>query len=133
MIVADTSALIAVLQNEEDAGRFAGAIAEADPVLVSAASVAEAGIVMLNRHGPPGADKVRALVREAGLRVEDVTAEHAEIAVEAYEAYGKGGQAPGKANLNYGDCFSYALAKATGLPLLFKGHDFSHTDVAAVL
>ncbi|MCY4121753.1 MAG: type II toxin-antitoxin system VapC family toxin [Acidobacteria bacterium] len=132
-MVADTSALIAVLQNEEDAARFAGAIAEADTVLVSAASVAEAGIVMLNRHGPPGADKVRALIREAGLRVEDVTAEHAEIAVEAYEAYDKGGQAPGKANLNYGDCFSYALAKTTGLPLLFKGHDFSHTDIARVL
>ena len=102
-------------------------------MLVSAASVAEPGIVMLNRHGPPGADKVRALIREAALRVESVTAEHAEIAVEAYEAYGTGGRAPGKANLNYGDCFSYALAKATGLPLLFKGHDFSHTDVAAVL
>lgn len=133
MIVADTSALIAVLQNEADAGRFAGAIAEADLVLVSAASVAEAGIVMLNRHGPPGADKVRALIREAGLRVEDVTAEHADIAIEAYEAYGKGAPTGGKANLNYGDCFSYALAKSTGLPLLFKGHDFSHTDVATVL
>ena len=133
MIVADTSALIAVLQNEADAGRFAGAIAEADLVLVSAASVAEAGIVMLNRHGPPGADKVRALIREAGLRVEDVTAEHADIAIEAHEAYGKGAPTGGKANLNYGDCFSYALAKSTGLPLLFKGHDFSHTDVATVL
>lgn len=133
MIVADTSALIAVLQNEADAGRFASAIAEADLVLVSAASVAEAGIVMLNRHGPPGADKVRALIREAGLRVEDVTAEHADIAIEAYEAYGKGAPTGGKANLNYGDCFSYALAKSTGLPLLFKGHDFSHTDVATVL
>ncbi len=132
MIVADTSALIAVLQNEEDAGRFAAALAEADSVLVSAASVAEAGIVMLHRHGPPGADKVRALVREAGLRVEAVTAEHAELAIEAYEAYGKGGPATGRANLNYGDCFSYALAKATGLPLLFKGQDFSRTDVAAV-
>ena len=128
MIVADTSALIAVLQNEKDAGRFATAFAEADSVLVSSASVAETGIVMLNRHGPPGADKVRALIREAGLQVESVTEEHAELAIEAYETYGKG-----RAGLDYGDCFSYALAKATGLPLLFKGNDFSQTDIAAAL
>ena len=128
MIVADTSALIAVLQNEEDARRFAAAIAEADSVLVSSASIAETGIVMLNRHGPPGADKVRALIREAGLQVENVTREHADLAIEAYEIYGKG-----RAGLNYGDCFSYALAKATGLPLLFKGNDFSQTDIAAAL
>ena len=131
MIVADTSALVAVLQNEEDAARFASAMAEADAVLVSAASIVEAGLVMLNRHGPPGADKVRALVREAGLQVENVTEEHAQLAIEAYETYGKGRRGRGKAGLNYGDCFSYALAKATGLPLLFKGDDFSRTDVVA--
>ena len=131
MIVVDTSALVAMLQNEADAGRFATAIADAESVLVSAATVAEAGIVMLGRHGPPGADKVRALIQEAGLQVKSVTGEHAELAIEAYGAYGKG--ARGKANLNYGDCFSYALAKATGLPLLFKGDDFSQTDVVPAI
>lgn len=98
-------------------------------MLVSAASIVEAGLVMLNRHGPPGADRVRALVREAGLQVEDVTEEHAELAIEAYETHGQGKGGRGKAGLNYGGCFSYALAKATGLPLLFKGDDFSRTDI----
>ena len=127
MIVVDTSALIAILLDEADAGRFAAAIADADPALISAATVAETGIVMLSRHGPRGADKVRTLIQEGRLRVESVTEEHAEIAIEAYGRYGKG--QTGKANLNYGDCFSYALAKATALPLLFKGSDFSQTDV----
>ena len=132
MIVADTSALVAVLQNEEDAARFASAMAEADAVLVSAASIVEAGLVMLNRHGPPGADKVRALVREAGLQVEkrDRRARAARHRGIRKRTAREGGE-EGRAGLNYGDCFSYALAKATGLPLLFKGDDFSRTDVVA--
>lgn len=125
----DTSALIAILLDETDAGRFAAAIADADSALISAATVAETGIVMLSRHGPRGADKVRMLMQEGRLQVESVTEEHAELAVEAYGRFGKG--QTGKANLNYGDCFSYALAKATGLPLLFKGSDFAQTDVEA--
>ena len=68
-------------------------------------------------------------MQEGRLQVESVTEEHAELAVEAYGRFGKG--QTGQANLNYGDCFSYALAKATGLPLLFKGGDFSQTDVEA--
>ena len=130
MIVVDTSALVAILQGEAEAGRFAAAIAAADPALVSAATVAETGIVMLGRHGPRGADKVRTLLREGRLQVESVTEEHAEFAIEAYDSFGKGRGR--KANLNFGDCFSYALAKAAGLPLLFKGDDFTHTDITAV-
>ena len=129
MIVVDTSALVAILRDEADAGRFAAAIADADPALVSAATVAETGIVMLGRHGRRGADKVRTLLREGRLQVESVTEEHAELAIDAYDSYGKGRGR--KANLNFGDCFSYALAKATGSPLLFKGNDFTHTDVPA--
>ena len=129
MIVVDTSALVAILQGEADAARFAAAIADADPALVSAATVAETGIVMLGRHGRQGADKVRTLLREGRLQVESVTEEHAELAIDAYDSYGKGRGR--KAKLNFGDCFSYALAKATGLPLLFKGNDFTHTDVTA--
>ena len=130
MIVVDTSALIAILLDEAEAGRCAAAIAEADPALISGATVAETGIVMLSRHGPRGADKVRALIQEVRLQVESVTEEHAELAIEAYGSYGKG--RTGTALLNHGDCFSYALAKATRLPLLFKGTDFSQTDVEAV-
>jgi len=86
---------------------------------------------MLNRHGPKGLGKLYRLVEEAGLQVESVTAEQARQAVEAYAACGKGRKSA--AGLNYGDRFSYALAKATGLPLLFKGSDFEKTDVASAL
>ena len=129
MIVVDTSALVAILRGEADAGRFAAAIADADPALVSAATVAETGIVMLGRHGQEGVDKVHALLREGKFQVESVTEDHAELAIDAYDNYGKGRGR--KAKLNLGDCFSYALAKATGSPLLFKGADFTHTDVVA--
>ena len=129
MIVVDTSALIAILQGEVDAGRFASAIADSESALISAATVAETGIVMLGRHGPRGIDKVRTLIHEGRLQIESVTEEHAELAIDAYDNYGKGRKR--RAKLNLGDCFSYALAKATGLPLLFKGNDFSQTDIEA--
>ena len=129
MIVVDTSALIAILQGEADAGRFASAIADSESALISAATVVETGIVMLGRHGPRGIDKVRTLIQEGRLQVESVTEEHAELAIDAYDNYGKGRKR--RAKLNFGDCFSYALAKATGLPLLFKGNDFSETDIKA--
>jgi ribonuclease VapC len=126
MIVVDTSAVIAILDKEPDAALYANAIAEADPPLISAATLLEVNIVMLNRHGSRAARMVERLMREAGFQVESFTAQHAELAHEAYTRYGKGQQTAG---LNYGDCFSYALAKATGLPLLFKGQDFSKTDL----
>ncbi len=131
MIVIDTSALIAILEEEPDAARYAEAIAEADMPLISAASLFETGIVMINRHGPKGAQKLHALIQETGCQVESVTAHHAHVALEAYASYGKGQKS--KAGLNYGDCFSYALAKATGLPLLFKGKDFAGTDIHTAL
>jgi ribonuclease VapC len=131
MIVVDASALIAILDEERDAARYAEAIAEADPPLVSAATVVEAGIVMFNRHGVGGSRKFNALIQEAGFQIESVTAQHAQLALQAYASYGKGQK--NKAGLNYGDCFSYALAKATGLPLLFKGRDFTETDIRSAL
>jgi ribonuclease VapC len=131
MIVVDASALIAILDEERDAARYAEAIAEADPPLISAATVVEAGIVMFNRHGLAGARKFNALIQEAGFQIESVTAQHAQLALQAYASYGKGQE--NAAGLNYGDCFSYALAKATELPLLFKGRDFSETDIRSVL
>jgi ribonuclease VapC len=130
MIVVDTSALLAILEQEDDAAKFAKAIAEADPPLISAASVVEAGIVMLNRHGSKALARLNWLIQEAGIQVEAVTPQHARHAIEEYALYGKGQKS--KAKLNYGDCFFYALAKVTGLPLLFKGRDFSETDIASV-
>jgi ribonuclease VapC len=131
MIVVDTSALLAILEDQQDAAVYAKAVAEADPPLISAASLVEVGIVMLRRHGSRALGRVNRLIQEAGFRVESVTAQHVEQALEAYAAYGKGQKR--KPGLNYGDCFSYALAKVTGVPLLFKGRDFSETDVPSVL
>jgi ribonuclease VapC len=131
MIVVDTSALLAILEEEQDAGLYAKAIAEADPPLISAASLVEVGIVMLNRHGTRALRRVNRLIKEAGFEVESVTAQHAHQGLEAYARYGKGQKS--KARLNYGDCFSYALAKVTGVPLLFKGRDFSETDIPSAL
>jgi ribonuclease VapC len=130
MIVVDTSALIAILEEEHDAVVYAEAIAEADPPLISAASFVEAGIVMLNRHGPKAMRMLDEVIRDGGVRIEGVTGRHAHMALEAYARYGKGQKTAG---LNFGDCFYYALAKATGLPLLFKGGNFSKTDIEPVL
>ena len=127
MIVVDTSALVAILAEEEEASGYALLIAQADPPLISAATLVELDIVMFNRHGPRAASMVDGLLREAGFQVESVTLQHAQLAREAYAAYGKGGKGGG--GLNYGDCFSYALARATDLPLLFKGRDFAETDI----
>lgn len=129
MIVVDTSAIIAILDKEPDAAVYAEAIAEADLPLISTATLLEVNIVMLNRHGAGAARMVERFIREAGFHVESFTVQHAELAREGYARYGKGRQSAG---LNYGDCFSYALAKATGLPLLFKGQDFSRTDIIPV-
>jgi len=130
MIVVDTSALIAILDREPDAALYAEAIAEADTPLISAATLLELHIVMLNRHGASDAQLDDRLIQDADFQIENFIAQHLELAREAYARYGKGKNVAG---LNYGDCFSYALAKATGLPLLFKGQDFSKTDLLAVL
>ena len=130
MIVVDTSSLIAILEKEPDAALYAEAIAEADTPLISAATLLELHIVMLNRHGARAAPIVDRLIQDAAFKIENFNAQHVELAREAYARYGKGRNAAG---LNYGDCFSYALAKATGLPVLFKGQDFSKTDLVAVL
>lgn len=130
MIVVDTSALMAILDKEPDANLYANAIAEADSPLISAATLVELNIVMLNRHGIKAAQIVDKLIQEGGFQVESFTIQHSEFARDAYARYGKGQHSAG---LNYGDCFSYALAKATGMPLLFKGQDFAKTDIVPVL
>ena len=130
MIVVDTSAIIAILDKEPDAALYAEAIAEADAPLISAATLLELHIVMLNRRGARAGQLADRLIRDAGFQIEAFTLQHLELAREAYARYGKGKNSAG---LNYGDCFSYALAKATGLPLLFKGEDFSKTDLVAAL
>ena len=130
MIVLDASALIAILDREPDAALYAEAIAEADSLLISAANLLELHIVMRNRHGGRAGQIVDRLIQDAGFQIEYFTGQHLDLARETYARYGKGRNSTG---LNYGDCFSYALAKATGLPLLYKGTDFSKTDLVAAL
>jgi ribonuclease VapC len=130
VIVVDASALMAILESEEDARTYAEAILDAGTPLISAATPLETGIVMLNRHGEKATRKVDDLVQRAGFQVESVTPHQVRLARDAYAAYGKGRSAAG---LNFGDCFSYALAKATDFPLLFKGRDFAATDIQSAL
>ena len=129
-MIVDTSALIAVLRAEDDADRYIQALAEAADVRISAATWVEAAVVVDANHDPVLSGRFDDLISEAAITVEAVTADHARLARQAYQNFGKG-QHP--AGLNFGDCFSYALARATGQPLLFKGGDFTLTDVAPAL
>ena len=127
-MVLDTSAVLAILLDESERRLFGDAI-ESDAVrLISAASYFEAAIVMESRHGDDGVAALKRLLAEAAVEVVPVTLDHAETARQAYRRYGKGYH---PAKLNFGDCFSYALAKIAREPLLFKGTDFVQTDIVA--
>jgi len=130
-VIVDTSALISILRNETDAAIFAGAIEKARIRRISSANYLETAIVIDGSRNPVSSRKFDDLVREADLIIEPVTEAQAKIAREAYRDFGKGSCHP--AQLNFGDCFAYALAKAKNEPLLFKGNDFSHTDLEAAL
>ena len=125
-MVIDTSALMAILNREPEGPAFRDAIKLAPNRLISAATRVEAGIVAVSRRGEPGLEELHALTSALKLDIVPVTDEHALLAIQGFQHFGKGHHPAG---LNYGDCFSYALAKATGEPLLFKGGDFSRTDV----
>jgi ribonuclease VapC len=129
-MIVDTSAIAAILFNGPDAATYARAIADAEIRRISAATFVEASIVIEASTKAGGPREFDAFVRRAGLSIEPVTEEQAYLARQAYATYGRGRHAAG---LNYGDCFPYALAKATGEPLLFKGADFRKTDVLRVL
>jgi ribonuclease VapC len=126
-MVIDTSAVVAILFGEPEAEIFAEAIERAAVRIMSAASVLEAAIVVESELGDPGARELDLLLYQAGITVVPFSPEHLAAARHAYRAFGKGRHA---AALNFGDCFSYALSKSTGQPLLFKGADFPHTDVS---
>ncbi len=128
-MVIDTSALIALLNMEPESARLAVALESDATRLVSAATVVEAGLVIESRFGSAGGRELDLLIAKAGLSIEPVTADQADSAREAWRRYGRGRHSAG---LNFGDCFSYALAKVTGEPLLFKGDNFTHTDISAV-
>ena len=128
-MIVDSSAILAILFNEGDADRYARAIADAEACRISAANFVEVAIVVEAQTKASGSRQFDAFFRRAGIVIEPVTEEHAHLARQAYTDFGKGRH---KAALNFGDCFAYALAKATGEPLLFKGEDFKKTDIASV-
>lgn len=129
-MIIDTSAVLAILFDEDDAARFADAIAGADRRAMSAANFLEAGIVIDNQLGPAAGRQLDALLARAEIEIAPVTREQAEIARQAYLDFGKGHHC---ARLNFGDCLAYALAKTADRPLLYKGNDFSQTDIVAAL
>lgn len=130
-MILDTSAVIAILRDEPEAACFAQAIQDAGHRRISAVNYVEAAAVIDGSRDPVASRRFDDLLREAGVTVEPVTQVQAKIARDAYRDFGKGSGHP--ARLNFGDCFAYALAKAMAEPLLYKGDDFSHTDVASAL
>ena len=125
-MVIDTSAIVAIALNEPDAAEFELRIAD-DPVrLISAATVLEATIVLETRSGDAGGRELDLWLLKIGAEIVPVDAEQVDAARRAWRRYGKGRHA---AALNYGDCFSYALALTRGEPLLFKGEDFARTGI----
>jgi ribonuclease VapC len=127
-MIVDSSAVLAILFNEDDAERYARAISEADSRRMSAANFVEAAIVVEVQTREGGTRQFDAFFRRAGITIEPVTEEQAHVARQAYTDFGKGRHPAG---LNFGDCFAYALAKVTGEPLLFKGGGFGEPDVQA--
>ena len=126
-MVLDTSALLAILFDEPERRSFTEAIEAAERRLLSAASLVEASMILESRQGAEGVRALDRLLSAAGIDIVPVDAAQAYGAREAFRAYGKGRHAAG---LNFGDCFAYALAKTSGDALLFKGDDFSQTDLA---
>jgi ribonuclease VapC len=129
-MVVDTSAIVAILLDEEERDVMVGALLDAEQMVWSAATYLET-IIVLTRRGFDARRELEGLVARFPLIMLDVSVEQAELAATAFLQFGKG--QGGRAQLNFGDCFAYALAKSTGEPLLFNGDDFTHTDVARVL
>jgi ribonuclease VapC len=127
-MIVDTSALIAILANEPERDAFVRAIVASETIaLVSAANHLETALVVDRFRDPVLSRRLDELLDKLGIEVAAVTREHVQIARDAYRDFGRGSGHP--ARLNFGDSFSYALARSTGQPLLFKGDDFVHTDL----
>lgn len=129
-MIVDTSAFMAILQQEPEAERFTALLSEAPEVAVSAATLLELGIVAEGKAGVAIRSRVDRLLADAEAEVVPFTEAQARLALEAWRRFGKGRH---KAALNFGDCFAYALARERNAPLLFKGTDFSETDVKAAI
>ena len=129
-MIVDSSALLAVILNEEDEPRFAEAMIDATALRMSAANWVEAAIVVDSHRNPTAKIRFEDLVSALRLEIMPVTVDDAHRTRAAHNDYGRGNH---RARLNYGDCFAYALAKSRGEPLLFKGNDFAQTDIEPAL
>ena len=129
-IVADTSAFVAILRKEPDAGTYRRVLLDAEMVMISTATAVELHIVVTARLGADGILRLNHLFGQPLFKMVPVDRNQMVLAKQAYERFGRGRH---PAKLNYGDLFSYALAKSQNLPLLFKGDDFSRTDLASCL
>ena len=127
-MIIDTSAILAILFEGAEADHFISAIAAASSRRMSTATLLETAIVLEGRSGFAAADELDAFLQRAQIELEPVTLEQTQTARQAWRRFGKGNHPAG---LNFGDCFAYALSKATREPLLFKGRDFELTDIPA--
>jgi ribonuclease VapC len=125
-MVIDTSAVLAILQNEPERRKFNEAIETAESRSLSTASFVESSMILESRYGADGVRDLDLFISKAQIMLAPVDTEQAQLARDAFRKYGKGRHPAG---LNFGDCFSYALANALDEPLLFKGEDFSKTDI----
>jgi len=129
-MIVDSSALVAILRFEPEASDFI-AVVKASPCKIGAATLFETSIVIDSGRSPGASRSLDEFVQRGKISIIPFDEQQMRIAREAYRDFGKGSGHP--ARLNFGDCFAYALAKAMGEPLLFKGDDFRHTDVTPAL
>lgn len=129
-MVIDTSAVLAILGNEPERQHFSSLISVAADIYMSAPTLVESRLVALARYGSLGEQDLKLFIAVAGIQIVAFDAEQAAVASEAYTRFGKGRH---KAGLNFGDCFSYALASVKNDSLLFKGDDFSATDIRSAI
>lgn len=130
-MIVDSSAIMAILNDEPESRPFAMALASATNARMSAGTLVELSIVVDGRRDPVRTARLDPFLARSRIEIVDVTAEHAKLARDAHRDYGRGSGHP--ARLNFGDCFAYALARATEEPLLFKGDDFGLTDLTSAV
>jgi ribonuclease VapC len=128
VVIIDSSALLAIVLDEPEREAFLAKISGDPKPLIASANYVEAAIVLMARRGPAAVSVLGTLLKEAGIAIAQIDEAISDGAIDAFRRFGKGRHPAG---LNFGDCFAYALASATGEPLLFKGDDFAKTDIAA--
>lgn len=130
-MIVDSSAMVAVIKREPDWLALSARMDSADSLRISAASYLETSIVLDSRRDPVMSVGLDDLIEDMNMVIEPVTVAQARIARQAYRDYGRGSGHP--ANLNFGDCFTYALAREKREPVLWKGGGFGHTDLRAAV